>query len=737
MSELKKRMRVKTMAKKRVVTALAALGICVYFIAPLSHALQGKTSQSFGPDCALAPAVQLKDGDLWQVEETTQISKLTLADNATIRPPEGYSLTLTVDGIETGSVLVNTNKGDTDIAPGTYRGCVVLTLTEENIIEFSPPGPAGPPGLARPPGLAGIPGQAGHAGPPGPSGFTGPPGLAGSASHPTPPGPPPGSFGAPGEMVEFPFRQALYLDENGVVEEKSVLSAVVNNSSPNTPLENMLIRSKSENFNGIFAAGGTHTIKNVKIDFSGNGRSDFVGNGAAVMSTGKNTTLILDRVGIVSDGVVRSAAVADHGSNLVVKNSYLQTFNGTLPEDYAPTVDTLQMRSVPWMLGLSGNNRATNILGNNTKASYINSYIGSEGWGVLSTDTCTTPQLTTINSTIATIGADGYGAYGIGDATERFLGSTFTVATYAAIIKNASIYFGDSEPEMVAQLNSELELGLTAKELRSIRKRPTIVNSGRFGVMWHGGGTVDISGGTVFNTGETTFLNKGQAITINVDGSLGARLNPRNGVILQVMDDDDPGPTLPAMTNLAIYDEPTGQVAPQPSHDVTIADDTDAQATFSNIDLTGDFYNAMRGDMSGGFGQASPRNMALRFVNSNITGVISASNATHILPHIENPIGWDERTGLAYPNKGHTEDYKYLGMVTNTPSPAVNNGVIVSLNPDSRWTLTDTCYLTRLAIEEGSVVTGLGGAKVAMTVDGVKTTIAPGTYSGDIVLSIE
>jgi hypothetical protein len=673
------------MMKKRIVTALTALGILVFLLAPLSLAGQKGPGWYFGHRCFFAPSVQLDDGDVWLVEETTRLSKLTLAEGAVIMAPEGYSLTLTVNGVETGSVLVDTYTVDTEIAPGTYRGCVVLTVAEENIVEFSPMGPPG----------------------------------------------------APVETVEFPFRQALYLDEDGVVKEKSVLAAVVVKRRSRGGMKNMLIRSQGENFNGIFAADGTHTIKNTKIDFSGNGRSDFAGYGAAAMSTGENTTLVLNRVRIVNDGVVRTAAIADHGSNLVVKNSYLQTYNGVLPEDYVPTIDMKQMRSVPWMLGLSGNNRATNLLGTNTKASYINSYIGSEGWGVLSTDDCTTPKLTAINSTIANIGEDGYGSYGIGDAIERFLGCTFNVATYATICRDTFVYYGDSDPEVVAQLNTDLELGLTARELRRIKKRPTIVNSDRFGVMWHGGGTVDIDGGTVINTGETTFLNKGQAIELTVDGAEGAQLNPGNGVILQVMDDDDPGPFFPAMTNTGIYEEPTGEVIPQPGHDVTIADATDALATFSNIDLLGDFFNAMRGDVPGPFGPPSPRNMAITLLNAHITGVISASTAEHDLKRIEYPIGVDEITGLPYINKGHEEDYKYLGVVTNTPSPAVNNGVIVSLDADSSWTLTGTCHLTSLALEEGSVIAGLDDAEVTMTVNGAETPIAPGAYSGAIILAVE
>jgi hypothetical protein len=604
-------------------------------------------------------------GEVWVVDETTRLHGLFLAEGATIMAPEGYSLSLTVNGVETGGELVTTTGAETKIAPGAYLGNIVLSVAEENLVDYAPAGPPGTP------------------------------------------------------HVYFPFREALYLDETGVVAEKSVLSAVMGKKLTERPLKNILIRSDGENFNGIYAAGGARTIRNAKISFFGNGRSDFAGYGAAVMSTGENTRLLLDGACIVTEGVVRTAAVADHGSNLVVKNSYLQTYDGVLPDDYIPTVDTAQMRSVPWMLSLSGNCRATNLLGTDTKASYINSYIGAEGWGVLSTDGCATPQLTAINSTIAITGEDGYGSYGIGDATERFLGCTFNVATYATISRGSFLYYGDSDPTVVAQLNTDLDLGLTARELRRIKKRPTIVNSRRFGIMWHGGGSLDVSGGTVFNTGETTFLDKGQAIAITVDGSQGAQLNPGNGVILQVMDDDDPGPVPPEMTNTGVYIEPTGDVVPQTDHDPTVADDSDALATFSNIALNGDFYNGMRGDIPGPFGPPSPRNLGLTFENADITGVITASETHHTISTIT------------------AEEYYELGEVTNTPRPAVNNGVIVALTAGSTWTVAGACYLSGLTIDADSIIKAPAGRSVTMAVNGVEIDIAPGTYSGAIVLILE
>ncbi len=608
---------------------------------------------------------RVEAGQEWLVTETTRLDALIIEEGAAVTVPEGYSLSLTVNGIETGSRLATTAGVDTVIAPGSYLGHVVLTVAEQNLVDYAPPGPPGTP------------------------------------------------------SVLLPFRQALYLDDTGLVPEKSVLSAVMGRNPAVEPLRSLLIRSDGESFNGIYAAGGDRTIGNAGIGFFGNGRSDFTGYGAAVVATGEDTRLVLNGARIVTEGVVRTAAVADHGANLVVKNSYLQTYDGILPDDYIPTIDTTQMRSVPWMLSLSGNCRATNLLGTNTRASYINSYIGAEGWGVLSTDGCTTPQLTAINSTIAIVGEDGYGSYGIGDATERFLGCTFDVATYATISRGSYLYYGDSDPAVVAQLNADLDLGLSARELACIKRRPTIVNSRRFGIMWHGGGTLDISGGTIFNTCETTFLDKGQAIAITVDGARGARLNAGNGVILQVMDDDDPGPVFPEMTNTGVYVEPTGDVVPQDGHDLTVAGDSDALATFSNIVLDGDFYNGMRGDIPGPFGPASPRNLGLTFVNAEINGLITASQTHHHLSTIT------------------ADDYLELGEVTNTPGPAVNNGVIVALTAGSTWTVAETCYLTGLTLDADSGVQAPAGRSVVMSVDGVETAIAPGAYSGAIVLTVE
>ena len=114
-------------------------------------------------------------------------------------------------------------------------------------------------------------------------------------------------------------------------------------------------------------------------------------------------------------------------------------------------------------------------------------------------------------------------------------------------------------------------------------------------------------------------------------------------------------------------------------------------------------------------GQISPTS----FASSVNYGVISSSTAHH-------------RTSTIT-----AADYKQLGEVTNTPGPAVNNGVVVTLAGHSTWSVTGTSYLTHLTVGANAGVVGANGRHVQMTVDGVPTAISPGhTYTGAVTLSL-
>ncbi len=675
---------------------------------------------------SLMVAAVVKAGDTWiiasntttMVNATNQLRKLTIEDNANLAAPDGYSLTMTVDGIETGQVLKTWSGVDYKFAPGTYQGDIVLTVTKNNII---PPLNMG--GLM--PGSDAAAGAAGGSSMPS-GGGGGLPGAAGGSGGESP--------------ASYSFRQALYLDKDGIDYDKSVLAAVKGEKPTGFNINNIEIKSKGTfykdptspggtGFNGIYAAGGEYNIKNVKIDFFGDSRSDFVAHGTAVVSSGKGTRLVLDNVTINTQGVARSGVIAKDQSNMIVKNSSIQVKNGVLPPDYVMTMDIAQMRSTLWISGMTGTTRATSILGAGTQATYINSSISFEGWGGLSTDIGNAPKLTVINSKINNTGNSGYGEYNNSSAVTRILGSEINAADVGMGSDSGSISLGDSTQEAVEALNKELGLGLTAEEIKSIPAKSTIINSGFQGIMWHGTGcALTITGGTIINSKETLLSDKGAYTDIQVDGSQGAKLNPGNGIIMQVMDDDEPPYDMKTQRWPEYYEEPTGPVAKDDSHDIYTAKATDALAKFSNIDLKGDFYNSARGGlkknvMTGGIGSVS-KNLGLTFNNARITGVISASDALHYYK------------GKYYPRIGKNEA-KAFGNVINTPGTAVNNGVIVTLTNGSRWTVTGTSCLSRLVIEKGASITAPSGHKLTMTDDGNPVAdITAGAYTGNIVLTV-
>lgn len=591
-------------------------------------------------------SVVLDPGQTWQVTSTTVLSKLVVPAGASVTAPDGKVVVLTVDGVEAGGVLGSTAGTATVIGPGTYRGNVVLHVVDANDVAWA--------------------------------------GLT------------------------YPERQAVYIGADGVETNKSVLDVVGSGRVGDDAAVGTTVTSTGQNFTGYYVSGRDYTIKNARIRESGNGRSDFAGYGAGIVADGSR--LEVDDSQIQNTGAARVGLLAANGANVIVKDSRIHTEGTALPSDYVPTVDLAQMRSAPWMLAISGTARATNITGDNTKATYIDSDVSSNGWGVLSTDSGSNAQLTSINSHVHTTTDTGYGAYAIGNATDRFLGSKLDVGTYGAIITGGSVEYGDTDASAVSALNSSLDLGLSTAEIRRLGTRHTTVNSAGWGVMWHGQGSATVTGHTLINTRRSTFLDKGQQVAIDVDGSQGARLNPRNGVLLQMMQNDDPGPVMVdgKLVNAGVYTEPTTAPTKDSGFDVTAVHPSDAVANFSHIALTGDFYNGMR----------DGKNMVLGFDGTAVRGVISSSVTKHHQSTIT------------------AADYRQLGVVSNTAGAVVNNGVIINLSGHSAWTVAGTSYLSKLTIDSGSHVLAPKGRKVTLNVNGVATPLTAGTYTGDVVLTV-
>lgn len=609
------------------------------------------------------------------LEQTTRLERLVIKDGGEIKVPEGKNVTLTVNGVHQ------------DIAPGIYEGDVVLSVTE---------------GFGRS-----------------------------------------GGFGPPGP-VPTNFTAAIRAENGQICEEKSVLAAVRGEMPSEGIIKDIAISSQGNKLGGIDLKDGSYQLNHVSVQMNGYGGNDFSGQGAAVSVSG-NAQVEIDGLTVENAGVIRSGVIVTDDAAVTVRNSRIVAMGGDAEQYNAADADVGGMLCVPWQLGLQGNCRATSVL---TRGSvdYIESEISAQGWGALSVDGTAESQswedysihLGTKNCKVNILGPSGYGAFSIGPCKDVFEDTVFHVPDYALI---------------------------QANETASADFQGCTVNSGRFGVMSYAnqGGTLNVENST-FNTGSATFLIKGCYPQITVKNSI---LNSDDGTLLQMIDCDDPNYGLTGMDLDAQVPEKIS------AHDVTKVNyhdfylynkllcknkPTDVQATFRDMSLYGNLYNAISNTCPVGTynpnpapagpppeqlekmiekgeieppapddmpnftktpSTAYPANLFVRLVNVNYEGVVTASVARHAV----------KRSGR--------ENYAELGKVRNTPCPVVNNGVILSLDEASSWTVSGECYLSALYIAKGTNVSGKDGKSVHMSVDGKPQPIVPGSYCGNIVISLK
>ena len=316
-------------------------------------------------------------GATWQVASTTHLSDLSIAVGARLIAPSGENLTLTVNGVQT------------PLAPGTYRGNVVLTPTQPIPIRFDDMG-----------------------------------------AHRT-----------------DQLRAALYVDDGAYVPSQSVAAAVTGGAVSDARAQGIAISSVGPIFNGVVVQGhSTYVIDDATIRLSGYGRNDFDGFGAAIR-IGGYSRVTLNRVHIDDTGAVRTAIwVGDHAV-ATINDSDIEVHDGPLPADYGwswlhPQTSTDVMMAVPWMLGLRGDNRATLVVGAGT-VYYNNTHIRAEGWGALSTDaTHGGVHLYATHCRIETV-KNGYGAYSVDGSLDTFRDTVFDVADYGLIMAGGSGVFTD------------------------------------------------------------------------------------------------------------------------------------------------------------------------------------------------------------------------------------------------------------------------------------------------------
>lgn len=506
------------------------------------------------------------------------------------------------------------------------------------------------------------------------------------------------------------LRIGAYINDGKIDEASSVLSAI-QGTITDTEADGIVINSQNDEFSGILVDGNsTYTVRNAKITLNGHGKDDFAGTSAGLGVRG-DATLVVEDSELDVTGAIRTAIWAGGNANLLVKNTKVVGHDG---DDL--NFKFSMMNEVPWVLGLKGNLRSTGLLGT-AKATYLNSTIEAENWGALSTDSNGVgAALTVINSTGVVTGESGYASYADQQVQNFYYGSTLKAPDMGLIVaagQCGAVFAAATEENVGAELFAQIPEDRQGAVSR--------VESGSFGVMWHKNqnGVVSVKEGTVFDVGETAFLIKSDVAqtaypVLEVDNS---EIKSGTGVILHLMEADDAGmgggaPGSPDMWAKE-YKVPEDTTPVKDGSDPTVVGETTVKAKFSNMDVNGDIYNSRF---------TAGQNLAVTFEAANVTGVISAGTQAHR----------DAEPGSVITK----EEYNKIGHVVVTPAEAACNGVIVSLDGASTWTVTGTSYLTSLTLADGAKLQGADGKKVTMTVDGVETPTAAGTYTGTVVITV-
>jgi hypothetical protein len=220
--------------------------------------------------------------------------------------------------------------------------------------------------------------------------------------------------------------------------------------------------------------------------------------------------------------------------------------------------------------------------------------------------------------------------------------------------------------------------------------------------------------------------------------------NTGNGVVLLLMDNDDPGrgSNLYGEDGETVIDQKidiVDKVANKDGqHDLTEEYDyqtsqfmggdasymfnANVVANFADCNgdtaIEGDFYNA----------RTEGQNLVLHFDDCEIEGIISSATTQHdvdiILKSMKITDVDYKKDGVRYGNRNN------LGDVTATAGKTVNNGVIVYIENGSTWKVEDTSYISKLVVSPDSEVEG--------SIEAIDSTTAPDgatTYIGVVANS--
>ncbi len=626
------------------------------------------------PDYCNGLIVTMRRGATWCVTGASYLSMFVMYQDSSVSAPAGKRVIMTVDGVRK------------NIVPGIYRGDIRFELIDE---------------------LSAIGKYEVE------SGFS-----------PT---------GVKQVHYEHPYESALTVDtdEAGktvVRRNQSALSMLVGSDFDDTGIRGGKIVNECPRANIITVLDGEYRISDVSIQSNAHGADDFEAYGASIAVAGK-AKVVVDNVTIDNVGAVCTAVDAVEKADVLVMNSTIRT-KGLDPD----TCWADAMTEVPWVLGLKGSVRSTNVC-DEAHATYYNCDMVSNGWGVLSTDDISEGARHDIVNTKAVIEEDGifdsgYVVYALGKVRTKLFGAEMSSPDYPITFggNTNDIYIGSSTKEnLVHYLGTDSLLAKETNGYDSVVPRITKLHGGCYALMWHHVCTGKVTIEDAELSGDRcVFLIK--AIEGNMFGRVmppssptlevsRAKLSSKGGVILHLMENDDAGMGIGGH-DLHWADSYTVPDTTPVVVDGWNAADPDAQSTvhvrFADMEMAGDIYNTRFG---------SGHNLAVTLDGVRYAGAITAGRQYHKT----------YKPG----DKIYPDTPRELGNVGCLPAPVVCNGVIVTLLAGTSWTVTGTSYLSSLTIGEGASVEAAPGCTLMLTVDGTETPLAAGTYTGNVVLTVK
>ena len=514
----------------------------------------------------------------------------------------------------------------------------------------------------------------------------------------------------------------------------------------NIALDNVV---EGEAFTAVRAEGEGSEVTvtgSLKLSDEGTGvhASDFSGVGAA-FNVANYARLNINNVDLVTDGFVRAALILDNYCVSWVKDSSFVTY-GANPlteayDGYVNSATTTKMLSPPWVLGIQGGIRTVNVLDNQATLVIEDSYLASGGWGVISTDGCTGPVIYVIDSTLEILSEEeggmnsgyevfgfdpaaygsGYGAYIIGKVDEQNYGVEINGTTFGAICREGDVSYASSKGVIDVVAATGEDLGDVEGE-----GKVSVINS-VFGAQTHSSENVSISylDGTIVNSEMATILyrSSGRANFV-VDE---AELNPANGTILQMIDDDDSTVGMGDFSTMGFNTslvEASGRPSQNGSETGETANNENVIMSLTNGQYEGNFYNG-----TGYYGQAGDVLDLTIGAGATLSGVVALTETMHGLPYSEeavaaldklenveyelmdadcNVIGGASGEMGAEPAWIHIttftiDEYYLLCQLFNNIYWNGYSAINVVVD-GGVWVVTDECLVTYLSIDGGAVI---------------------------------